>query len=77
MNVLKQVFTQNHLTTFFGILAGLPTIVLGSGVTLNAHWNHELLIVAGVGTIGLGVVAKAFNTHSTQDQVADASKPKE
>jgi hypothetical protein len=60
---------KNYLTTAFGILAGLPTLVLSSGVTLDAKWNHILMLIAGVGTIGLGVVAKAYNVHSTPDEV--------
>jgi len=64
---------KNYLTTIFGVLAGLPTIVLGSGVTLNAQWTHYLMIAAGVGAIGLGIVAKAFNNHSTTAEVQAAS----
>lgn len=71
---MSSALLKNYLTTFFGILAGLPTIVMGSGVTLTPRWMHYLMITAGVGTVGLGVVAKAFNNHSTQEQVSDATK---
>lgn len=43
--------------------------MLGAGVVLDPKWTHYLMLTAGAGTIGLGVVAKAFNTHSTVDQV--------
>jgi hypothetical protein len=70
---MKVSMLQNYLTTLFGVLAGLPTIVLGSGVVLDPKWNHYLLIAAGIGTIGLGVVAKAFNVHSTAAQVTTST----
>lgn len=72
---MNSALLKNYLTTAFGILAGLPTIVLGSGITLDAKWSHYLMITAGIGTVGLGVVAKAFNTHSTTDEVQKASVP--
>ncbi len=37
---------------------------------LNAKWQHILTIVSGVGIVGLGLVSKAFNVHSTEAQVA-------
>lgn len=64
---------KNYLTTAFGILAGMPAIVIGAGVVLNPKWNHYLLITAGIGAVGLGVVSKAFNNHSTADQVQQAT----
>ena len=64
---------QNYLTTLFGILAGLPILVAGSGLPMTPKWTHILLIVSGLGTVGLGVVAKAFNTHSTTAQVQTSS----
>jgi len=71
---MKAAVLKNYLTTFFGVLAGLPTIVLGSGIVLDPRWTHYLMIAAGVGTVGLGVVAKAFNNHSTADQVQAATQ---
>lgn len=69
---MTKALLQNWLTSFFGILAGLPIIVAGSGLTLDAWWSHALAVTAGVGIIGLGVVAKAFNTHSTEAQTKAA-----
>jgi hypothetical protein len=64
---------QNYLTTIFGILAGGPILVQQSfsamGVALSPNWTHGLLIMGAVGLIGLGVVSKAFNVHSTTSQV--------
>ena len=60
---------KSYLTTLFGILAGLPLMLAGSGIVLNAKYSHYLLVIGGIGTIGLGIVAKAFNVHSTADQV--------
>src|ERR1035438_6629018 len=71
-NVNPALF-QNYLTTLFGILAGLPILVAGSGLPMTPKWTHILLIVSGLGTVGLGVVAKAFNTHSTTAQVQTSS----
>jgi len=63
---MKTAVLENYLTTIFGILAGGPVLVQQScaamGVTLSAGWTHSLLIVGALGLIGLGVVAKAFNT---------------
>lgn len=70
---MDSILVKNWLTTLFGILAGLPTIVLGSGITLNPQWTHYLTIAAGIGVIGLGVVSKAFNVHSTEAQVATST----
>ena len=67
---------KNYLTTAFGILAGLPTIVTGSGIVLNTKWTHILTVISGIGIVGLGVVAKAFNVHSTPDEVQAAAKQK-
>jgi len=70
---------KNYLTTAFGILAGLPTIVLGvftpgSSMALSPTWTHGLMITGGIGLVGLGIVSKAFNVHSTQDEVTSATK---
>jgi ABC-type phosphate transport system permease subunit len=69
---------KNYLTTFFGILAGLPTIVLGvfmpgTDMALSSHWTHILAISGGIGMVGLGLVSKAFNVHSTLNQVEGAT----
>jgi hypothetical protein len=64
---------QGYLTTIFGILAGGPVLVTQScaalGLTLPSAWTHGLLIIGATGLIGLGIVAKAFNTHSSPAQV--------
>ena len=65
---------KNWLTTFFGILAGLPAIVLGvftpgTAQALPSAWTARLMVLGGIGTIGLGLVSKAFNVHSTLEQV--------
>lgn len=73
MTAVNSTVMKNYLTTLFGILAGLPLLVAGSGIVLSPTWSHHLLVVAGVGTIGLGVVAKAFNVSSTHDQVQAAT----
>jgi len=75
---MKAAVLQNYLTTLFGILAGLPTIVLGvftpgTAMALSTQWTHILMITGGVGLVGLGVVSKAFNTHSTAAQVQVAT----
>ena len=56
---------KNYLTTFFGCMAGLPLIVAGSGMQLSPSWSHRVLVVGGLGTIGLGVVSKAFNVSGS------------
>ncbi len=72
-SALNATVMKSYLTTLFGILAGLPLIIGGSGITLNEKWAHILVVTAGIGTIGLGVVAKAFNVASTSDQVEAAT----
>jgi hypothetical protein len=73
MGAIKALFTQNYLTTFFGILAGLPILVANSGLALSPKMGHYLTVAAALGVIGLGVVSKAFNTHSTTAQVQMSS----
>lgn len=73
--MITKAILQNYLTTLFGILAGLPTIVLGvftpgTPMALSPDMTHILMIVGGIGLVGLGVVSKAFNVHSTEAQVA-------
>lgn len=78
---MNSALLKNYLTTGFGILAGLPTIVLGvftpgSSMALSPWWTHALMITGGIGLVGLGVVSKAFNVHSTPDEVqGSAPKP--
>lgn len=71
---MKQFFTQNKLTTIFGIIASLPLLVAGSGIEVSAYWGHILTLVGGFGTVGLGIVSKAFNSHSTADEVQKATE---
>jgi hypothetical protein len=75
--MMKAAISQNFLTTLFGILAGLPVLVTqslaGSGLELPPVWNHWLLVLSGIGLIGLGIVSKAFNVHSTSAEVAKAT----
>lgn len=75
----KQLFTQSHLTTLFGLIAGIPGIVLGifspgTSLALSPAMTHWLLVIGGLGAVGLGVVAKAFNSHSTAEQVEASTK---
>jgi len=71
---LTSALFKNYLTTAFGILAGLPMIVSQSGLMLDAKLNHYLLVASGIGIVGLGIVAKAFNVHSTADQVEQSTE---
>lgn len=76
---MTSAIAKNYLTTLFGILAGLPAIVLGvftpgTSMALSVQYTHVLMIAGGVGMVGLGIVAKAFNVHSTEAQVAGASQ---
>jgi hypothetical protein len=73
---MNSALLKNWLTTSFGILAGLPVLVLASFPNLPDKYKASLGVVGGIGTIGLGVVSKAFNVHSTEEQVQNASQPK-
>jgi arginine exporter protein ArgO len=71
---MKQAMIQNYLTTIFGVMSGLPVIVLGvfspgTSMALSPKLTQILMIVGGIGLVGLGVVSKAFNTHSSLAQV--------
>ena len=75
---MKALLTKSFWTTFFGIIAGLPTIVLGvftpsTAMQLSAWETHALMVTGGIGLVGLGVVSKAFNTHSTVAEVQTAT----
>lgn len=73
---MNAALLKNWLTSVLGALAGLPLIVAGSGIVLDPKWNHYLTVAGGIGIIGLGVVSKAFNNHSTAAEVQAASQPK-
>ncbi len=64
------ITAKNWMTALGGFLAGIPTIVISSGMALSPKWTHILSIVGGVGVLIIGLAAKDSNTHSTQDQVA-------
>jgi hypothetical protein len=74
---MTKAILQSYLTTLFGLLAGGPVLVTAScatfSITLSPSWLHGLAILGAVGLIGLGVVAKAFNVHSTEAQTAAAT----
>ena len=53
---------KNYLTTLFGIMAGVPTIVVSSGMIVSTSWLHILALIGGIGVCGLGIVAKDWNT---------------
>ena len=65
--------SPNWLTTLGGLLAGIPILVINSGLALTVQWTHILSIVGGVGTLLIGLAAKDAGTHSTQAQVAQAT----
>lgn len=76
---MKSAIVQNYLTSIFGTLAGLPAIVLGvftpgTAMALPPQYTHALMIAGGIGLVGLGLVSKAFNVHSTEAQVVVASQ---
>ncbi len=73
---MRKAILQNYLTTIFGILAGAPLLYAGSGLPATPKVAHILMLIGGIGMLGLGVVAKAFNTHSTPEQVAAAEVKK-
>ena len=59
----------NWMTTVGGLLAGIPPIILASGLVLSPRWMQILSILGGVGVLLIGVAAKDANTHSTQAEV--------
>lgn len=73
IKALTTAVVKSWITTLFGILAGLPLMIAGSGLTLSPKYQHALIVIAGIGTLGLGIVAKAFNQHSTTEQVESAT----
>jgi hypothetical protein len=55
---------KNWLTTFFGLLAGLPQIlpVIGLPISFGHIGNTSISgLLSGIGILGLGAVAKDFN----------------
>ena len=60
---------QNWETTIGGLLAGIPPIVIASGLVLTPKWTQILAIVSGLGVLLIGLAAKDSNTHSTAGQV--------
>ena len=60
---------QNWQTTVGGLLAGIPVIVINSGIMLTMKETQILAIIGGVGTLLIGLAAKDSRTHSTMQQV--------
>lgn len=67
---------NNWMTTLGGFLAGIPSIVLGSGLPVSPLWSHILYIAGGIGVLLIGLAAKDFNTHSTNTEVIQSTVKK-
>lgn len=65
---------NNWMTTCGGFLAGIPSIVLGSGLPVSPLWSHILYIAGGVGVLLIGLAAKDFNSHSTVAQIQESTE---
>jgi len=63
------ITAQNWMTSLGGLLAGIPIIVINSGLALTPRQTQILSIIGGVGTLMIGLAAKDSNTHSTMQQV--------
>jgi hypothetical protein len=68
---------KNYLTSIFGVLASVPVMVLGiwipgTPMALPPVWTRIVMETGAVGLLGLGIVAKAFNIHSTIEQAQAA-----
>jgi hypothetical protein len=55
---------KNWLTSLFGGIAGVPQIVEGA-MSKPVNWA---LIISGISTVILGLVAKDYNTGGTVKQ---------
>jgi hypothetical protein len=64
---------QNWQTTVGGLLAGIPSIIIASGLMLTMKETQILAIISGVGTLLIGLAAKDSGTHSTIAQVQQAT----
>jgi len=64
---------QNWQTTIGGLLAGIPVIVINSGIMLTMRETQILAIIGGVGTLLIGLAAKDSGTHSTMAQVQEST----
>jgi hypothetical protein len=60
---------SNWLTTIGGLLAGIPIIVINSGLMLAPKWTQILSIIGGLGTLMIGLSAKDASTHSTMAEI--------
>lgn len=71
---------NNLKTTIFGLIAGLPPIIIASAAGANfplpAWALMTLSIVSGVGAILTGAAAKDATTHSTSAEVQAATTEK-
>ena len=56
---------NNWETTVGGLLAGIPVIVINSGLMLTPKWTQILSIIGAVGTLLIGLAAKDSGTHYT------------
>lgn len=72
-----KLLPTNYVTFIGGILAGLPPIILAaamsSNFTLSSKVTFGLSVVQGIGTLVIGLAAKDWNTHSTQQQINEAT----
>lgn len=62
-------FPQSWITTFGGLLAGVPVLIMNSGLVLSSQSTHILSIIGGLGTLIIGLAAKQYNVHSTQTEI--------
>ena len=73
---MRKVFGLNWKTTFYGILTGVPPIVMAAsssaGIVLGPHVLLILGLCTGLGALMMGLSAKDNDVHSTPEQVAAA-----
>lgn len=63
---------NNYLTTIGGLLAAIGLAL--TATPLPPGWAIAPPIIAAIGTAIVGFTAKDFNSHSTSDEVKQATK---
>ena len=69
-----KVFVVNWKTTVGGIMTAVPPVITAAGFVFSPNGQHWLALCSGLGALLLGFSAKDASTHSTAQEVQQATR---